>query len=193
MNMPVSADRLGSPRPLESIGVARSAPAAVLDAPLDDYRTLAEEMRRAGLLARRPWTYTVKIGLTVLCFAGAWAAFFLVGDSWATLGIAVILALMFTQVVFLGHDAGHQQIFASRRANRIVGLSVANLLTGMSFGWWVPKHNAHHAFPNQVNRDPDLGSGIVAFTLDPETAARRGAVSANSWPGGKHGSSFPSS
>jgi fatty acid desaturase len=177
MNMPVSADRLGSPGLLESPGVARPAPAAVLDAPLDDYRMLAEEMRTAGLLARRPWTYAVKIGLTILCFAGAWAALFLVGDSWATLGVAVILALMFTQVVFLGHDAGHQQIFGSRRANRIVGLGVGNLLTGLSFGWWVPKHNAHHAYPNQVNRDPDLGAGIVAFTVDPETAASRGAVS----------------
>jgi fatty acid desaturase len=176
MNMPVSADRLGSPGRLESTGDARPAPAAVLDPPLDDYRMLAEEMRTAGLLARRPWTYTVKIALTVLCFAGAWAALFLVGDSWATLGVAVVLAVMFTQVVFLGHDAGHQQIFGSRRANRMVGLGVGNLLTGLSFGWWVPKHNAHHAYPNQVNRDPDLGAGIVAFTLTPETAATRGAV-----------------
>jgi fatty acid desaturase len=177
MNMPVSADRLGSPGRLDSSGLAGSAPAAVLDAPLDDYRMLAEEMRTAGLLARRPWTYTVKIGVTVLCYAGAWAALFLVGDSWATLGVAVVLALLFTQVVFLGHDAGHQQIFGSRRANRMVGLGVGNLLTGLSFGWWVPKHNAHHAHPNQVNRDPDLGAGIVAFTLAPETAASRGGVS----------------
>ncbi len=177
MTMPVSADRLGSPDRLESIGVGTPPSAAVLDAPFDDYRKLAEEMRTAGLLARRPWTYTVKIGLTVLCFAGAWAAFFLVGDSWATLGVAAVLALMFTQVVFLGHDAGHQQIFTSHRANRIVGLGVANLLTGLSFGWWVPKHNAHHAYPNQVSRDPDIGAGIVAFTHDPETAARRGPVS----------------
>jgi fatty acid desaturase len=176
MTMPVSADRLGSPGRLKSTGVVRPAPAAVLDAPVDDYRILAEEMRTAGLLARRPWSYTVKIGLTVLCLASAWAAFFLVGDSWATLGVAVILALMFTQVVFLGHDAGHRQIFASRRANRIVGLGVANLLTGISFGWWVPKHNAHHSYPNQVNRDPDIGAGIVAFTLTPEATASRGAV-----------------
>ncbi len=177
MNMPLTADRLGSPGHLESTGVVGSAPAAVLDAPVDDYRELAEEMRAAGLLARRPWSYTVKIGLTLFCFAGAWAAFFLIGDSWATLGVAAILALMFTQVVFFGHDAGHLQIFGSRRANRIVGLGMGNLLTGLSFGWWVPKHNAHHAYPNQVNRDPDIGAGIVAFTLDPETAASRGAVS----------------
>jgi fatty acid desaturase len=177
MNLSVSADRPGSPGRLESTGVASPARAAVLDAPLDDYLMLADEMRTAGLLARRPWTYAVKIGLTLFCFAGAWAAFFLVGDSWATLVVAVVLALLFTQVVFLGHDAGHQQIFGSRRSNRMVGLGVGNLLTGLSFGWWVPKHNAHHAHPNQVNRDPDLGAGIVAFTLSTETAASRGTVS----------------
>ena len=30
-------------------------------------------------------------------------------------------------------------------------------LIGLSFGWWVPKHNAHHAHPNQIGRDPDIG------------------------------------
>ncbi len=46
-----------------------------------------------------------------------------------------------------------------------------NTLTGLSFGWWVPKHNAHHAHPNQVDRDPDIGAGVVAFTA--EIAGRR--------------------
>ena len=71
---------------------------------------------------------------------------------------------MFTQLGFVGHDAGHQQVFRSRRANRLLGLTVGNALIGMSFGWWVPKHNAHHAHPNQVDRDPDIGEGLVVFT-----------------------------
>jgi fatty acid desaturase len=45
-----------------------------------------------------------------------------------------------------------------------VGLVVGNVLTGLSFGWWVPKHNAHHAYPNQTGKDPDLGQGLVAST-----------------------------
>ena len=46
---------------------------------------------------------------------------------------AAYLAVVFTQLAFLGHDAGHRQIFRSRRANDRVGLVHANLLTGVSF------------------------------------------------------------
>ena len=143
---------------------------------LDGYLALAEQVRNARLLDRRPWYYGGKIGLTVAALAAGWALFFVVGDSWATLWVACLLAVLFTQVVFLGHDAGHQQIFSSRRANRMVGIVVGDALTGLSFGWWVPKHSAHHAYPNQVDRDPDIGVGPIAFTFTPETAAGRSGV-----------------
>jgi len=38
---------------------------------------------------------------------------------------------------------------------------VANALIGLSFGWWVPKHSAHHAHPNELGRDPDIGEGVA--------------------------------
>jgi fatty acid desaturase len=38
---------------------------------------------------------------------------------------------------------------------------VGNALIGLSFGWWVPKHSAHHAHPNEMGRDPDIGEGVV--------------------------------
>jgi len=138
-----------------------------------DYGQLCHDLRALGLLDRRPGYYAVKISLTVLAYVGVWAAFVLVGDSWATIGIATVLGLVFSQVVFLGHDAGHHQVFESRRNNRLLGLAVGNLLTGLSFGWWVPKHNAHHAFPNQEERDPDIAAGVVAFTAS-HTSGRRG-------------------
>jgi fatty acid desaturase len=144
--------------------------AAVNHARSED-RELAERVRNAGLLRRTPWYYSTKITLTLTAFAAGWVALFILGNSWAALGIAAFLAVMFTQVVFVGHDAGHQQIFRSRRANSVVGLALGNLLTGMSFGWWVPKHNAHHAHPNQPGRDPDIAAGVVAFT--PEIARSR--------------------
>ncbi len=148
--------------------------AATISTAATDYRELVARVRDAGLLDRRPLYYSVKIAMTVAAFGAGWAALFAVGDSWFALAIAVWLALMFAQVVFLGHDAGHQQIFLSRRVNRRVGLLVGNLLTGLSFGWWVAKHNAHHAHPNQVDLDPDIGAGVIAFT--PEVArTRRGA------------------
>ena len=137
---------------------------ASIDAAPGDFRVLALQIRDAGLLDRRPAYYSVKIGLTIAVFAAGWAALVMVGNSWATLGVAAFLGVMFTQLGFVGHDAGHQQVFRSRRANQLLGLTVGNALMGMSFGWWVPKHSAHHGHPNQVNRDPDIGEGLVVFT-----------------------------
>jgi len=136
---------------------------AAVDATTSEFRALAIKIRDAGLLERRLGYYSVKIGLTVAVFAAGWAALVIVGNSWATLGVAAFLGVMFTQLGFLGHDAGHQQVFRSRRANRLLGLTVGNALIGVCFGWWVPKHNAHHAHPNQVDRDPDMGEGFIAF------------------------------
>ncbi len=147
---------------------------AVTEAPVD-YRSLAALVRQAGLMERRPKLYAAWFALALAAFAAGWAALVMVGDSWASLGVAAFLAFVFTQVDFLGHDAGHQQIFRSRRANRIVGLVAGNVLTGLGFGWWVPKHNAHHAHPNVVGHDPDIGDGVVALSFTAEiTASRRG-------------------
>ena len=127
------------------------------------YSRLRDQVGRAGLLDHRPYRYALKIGFTIAAFAAGWATFFIVGNTWLSAGVAVLLAVLFTQVVFLGHDAGHQEIVRSARVNRLIGLTVGNALTGLSIGWWVPKHNAHHAHPNEVGRDPDIGAGLIAF------------------------------
>jgi fatty acid desaturase len=102
-----------------------------------------------------------------------WAAFVAVGDSWWQLAVAAFLAFVFTQFGFIGHDAGHRQIFRSRRANYLLGLVHGNLAIGLSYGWWVDKHTRHHAHPNQEGKDPDIGDGAVAFT-DRQAHASRG-------------------
>ncbi len=115
--------------------------------------------------------YAVHIGLTLLFFAAGWAGFVLIGDSWYQLLIAGALAVAFTQVAFLGHDAGHRQIFRQRRPNDAFALLTINLMSGLSFGWWIDKHNRHHAHPNTEGADPDVGNGALAFT--PKQAAGR--------------------
>jgi fatty acid desaturase len=52
------------------------------------------------------------------------------------------------------------------RTSRLLGLLYANLLTGLSYGWWVDKHNAHHAHPNQVGTDPDVEPGVLVFDAE---------------------------
>jgi fatty acid desaturase len=137
-----------------------------------EFHHLTVAVRAAGLFDRRLGYYSGKVGLTVAAFAAGWVCFFLLGDSWATLGLAVFLGVVATQLGFIGHDAGHRQIFESRRANRLLGLGIGNALIGMSYGWWVPKHNAHHAHPNEPGRDPDIGAGPPS-TGQPD-AARHG-------------------
>ncbi|HEY8043507.1 MAG TPA: acyl-CoA desaturase [Streptosporangiaceae bacterium] len=139
-----------------------SAPAAAQSG--SEYAQLSRQVRQAGLLDRRPWYYTWKITLTITLLAGGWAGFVMLGDSWWQLAVAVFLASMFTQVGFLGHDAGHRQIFRSRKANYVLGVLLGNLGIGLSYGWWVSKHNRHHAHPNQQGADPDIAIGALVFT-----------------------------
>jgi len=100
----------------------------------------------------------------VVLLFGGWAAFLLVGDSWWQLAVAAYLAVMFTQLGFLGHDAGHRQISGSRRVSYVLGILLGNLGIGLSYGWWVSKHNRHHANPNTEGADPDIMMKALAMT-----------------------------
>ncbi len=121
----------------------------------------------------RPLYYAVRIGVIGALFVAGWAAFILLGNSWYQLFVAVFLAVLFTQIGFLGHEAGHRQIFRSRRANDLCGLTLGNLLIGLGFGWWTSKHNRHHANPNHLGKDPDIQIGAIAFAPD-QARTRRG-------------------
>ena len=146
---------------------------AALDPSTASFRALALQVRALGLLDRRPGYYRVKITLTIVAFFAGWALFVLAGNSWAALAVAPLVGIMFTQLGFLGHDLGHNQVFCARRRNHLLGLVVANTLIGLSFGWWVPKHSAHHAHPNEVGRDPDIGAGVPLAALDAQGNGRR--------------------
>ncbi len=140
-----------------------------------EYTPLSRQIKQAGLLDRRRGWYAAKIGLNLLLLAGGWAAFAILGESWWQLVTAAYLAVVFTQIAFVGHDAGHRQIFGARRANDLVGLVHANLLVGISFGWWVGKHDRHHSNPNHEDLDPDIGIGALAFTAG-QVRDKRGLV-----------------
>jgi fatty acid desaturase len=137
-----------------------------------DYAQLSRLIRQAGLMHRRPGYYSWKITATALLLAAGWVAFILVGDSWWTVAVAAFLAVIFAQMGFLGHDAGHKQISGSRRANYLLGVLHGNLGIGLSYGWWVDKHNRHHAHPNTEGADPDINIPAIAFSAD--QARRRG-------------------
>jgi fatty acid desaturase len=137
-----------------------------------DYAELGRQVKQAGLLAPRPWNYATRIAVTIGLLGAGWAAFVLVGNSWWQLAVALFLAIMFTQVAFLGHDAGHRQVSRSRRVCQVLGILFGNLGIGLSYGWWVSKHNRHHAHPNTEGADPDINMKVLAFTPDQARASR---------------------
>ncbi len=128
-----------------------------------EYAALSREVRAAGLLRRRHGYYAVRITANLLAFAGAWVAFAFLGDTWWQLLVAAFLAVVFAQLAFIGHDAGHRQVFRTRGPNDALGLLHGGLV-GMSYRWWINGHTRHHANPNHEDRDPDLEIPALAFT-----------------------------
>jgi fatty acid desaturase len=132
---------------------------------------LTKQVQEAGLMGRRTGHYWRRIVVTSLAFAAVLAGSFLLRDSWLVLLTAAPLAIVLTQFAFLGHDGAHRQIFASHKGNEWAARIFAALLTGLSYGWWMGKHNKHHQAPNKRGTDTDIESDVVSF--HPEAAAGR--------------------
>ncbi|WP_131740128.1 fatty acid desaturase family protein [Actinomadura roseirufa] len=139
-----------------------------------DFAPLARQVRASGLLDRRVGYYVRAVGLNLAATAGLWGAVAWAGGSWWSVLLAVPLAVVSARTAFLGHDAGHRQIARSAGVNRWLGLLLGNLLLGMGHGWWSDKHNRHHANPNHVGKDPDVGEGVLSWTY--EQAGRKEGV-----------------
>lgn len=126
---------------------------------------LKQRVREAGLLDKQPQFYLRSILVKMLLLAASLAAFVLFRQQPLVLALdAMALAIVFGQLGFQLHDAGHRQMFEEGRLNIAVGLLTGNLLLGISYGWWVDKHNQHHANPNQVDVDPDIGRGVISYS-----------------------------
>ncbi|NED95993.1 acyl-CoA desaturase [Phytoactinopolyspora alkaliphila] len=131
---------------------------------VSEYSDLSRQIKASGLLKRRYGYYWTLIIAMVTAFAGVWVAFGFLGNSWFQLIPAGVLAVVLAQFGFLGHDGAHRQIFASHKWNEWSARVFSGLFTGLSYGWWMSKHNRHHANPNKEGADPDIAPGVLAFT-----------------------------
>jgi fatty acid desaturase len=138
------------------------------------YTDLARSVRESGLMRRRQGWYWTQIGTMVSLFVLTWVGVVALGDSWWQLALAVVLGAVTTQFGFLGHDAAHQQMFASPTWNEWTSRILAGAFAGLAYGWWREKHNRHHANPNREGSDPDIGPGAIAFTPAIAEARSRG-------------------
>ena len=139
------------------------------------YAELATEIRSLGLLRPRPLFYAGLLAADLAALAAVVIGMVLLHDSWWAVLLAPVLAVVSTQLGFFGHEAGHRQITRRRVPTLALGLLSGNLLNGLSWSWWIAKHNAHHARPNDLATDPDVHTGALVFDAG-EAVGRRGVA-----------------
>ncbi|HET7356422.1 MAG TPA: acyl-CoA desaturase [Nocardioidaceae bacterium] len=142
-------------------------------APTGGYADLAAEVRRLGLLRPRPGFYAALLAVSLFALAATVTGLLALRESWWAILLAPVLAVVSTQIAFFGHDAGHRQITRRRGVSQVLGLVSGNLLNGLSYTWWIAKHNAHHAHPNDLTSDPDVYPGALVFDADHALGRRR--------------------
>src|SRR5215471_834341 len=141
------------------------------------YAELKKLIKERGLLEKRPGRALARILIVDGLVVAAIVAFIAARETfWLECLVALFFAFVTTQLGFVGHDAGHRQPFGPTRLNDLSGLFHGNLLVGMSFSWWLEKHNAHHAKPNEIDSDPDIDIPMLSFSHEEaltKTGARR--------------------
>lgn len=143
---------------------------------VETYRQLSKAVHEAGLIRRRYGFYWTLIIGWALMLAALLAAVVLLGDTWYQIIIAALIGVVLTQFGFLSHEAAHREIFASRAGNEWTARILSGLVLGVSYGWWMAKHNSHHAHPNQEGKDPDVHSTVLVLT--PDASDRRTSLGA---------------
>lgn len=137
---------------------------SALKAPGREYAELKHLLKSRGLLDKQPAYYTRRIALLFGLLLGGIVALLLVKAFWLQLLNAAYLAFVFTQIGLLSHEAGHRQMFHRAWKHDLLGLIGGNFLLGMSYAWWLEKHNRHHSYPNQIGMDPDIEIPFLTMT-----------------------------
>ncbi len=136
-----------------------------------DYAELKAQVKQAGLLEKQV-PYYLGVAGTLLALMGL---SFYVAVTLELLWVQVLngafMAVVFAQLGFYAHDAGHLQIFRSPHRNYLAMLGVGFLM-GLSPSWWLDKHNNHHVNPNDVELDLDINLPIIAFNREQADSKR---------------------
>lgn len=133
------------------------------------YTEILRRVREEGLLEKDPGFYIKRLIAISLISVGLWGAVVLVASSasgWLAVPLLALLGVMSAQYGFIAHEAAHRQVFRNNHLNDWAGRILANLFAGLSYGFWMRKHNRHHAKPNQIGSDPDIDIRVLSFTTE---------------------------
>lgn len=133
-----------------------------------DFDDLNEKLVREGWYEAKPlyyWTTIIRIAALLLTgiYLMRWSQKSENVDEYSqfTTGAALTIGSMligfyFQNVAFSGHDAGHGSITGSFASDKVIGIIIGNLLTGIDMGWWKSSHYVHHSATNSIHDDPDI-------------------------------------
>lgn len=134
------------------------------------YSEILNRVKDEGLLAKNPSFYIKRFVIISLASAALWATVVTIAAthiSWAlALPAVMLLGIAAAQYGFIAHETSHRQVFLSNKRNDFYGKITANLFAGLSYGFWMRKHNQHHRTPNQIHKDPDIHIRVLAFRTE---------------------------
>lgn len=159
------------------------------------FHEVLAQVRDAGLLAKKPSYYVLRLVVLSIAAAGFWALGGYLGTLtqenklWliAAFFLVAVLGVVSAQYGFIAHEASHRQVFRNNKVNDWVGLFLANLFAGLSYGFWLRKHNKHHQRPNQIGEDPDIAIRVLSFT----TESKESKKGIERWVSDRQGYLFP--
>lgn len=116
------------------------------------YKQLDERLHAEGLYDCNYWAYAREVCRYVAL--GGLAHIFLRTGHYALAGL--FTGMMWHQLVFTVHDAGHMGITHNFHVDSVIGMFIANWIGGLSCCWWKQNHNVHHIVTNSAEHDPDI-------------------------------------
>jgi fatty acid desaturase len=153
---------------------------ALATKPTTHFNQVLAQVRDAGLLSKKPSFYIVRLIVLTTAAAGFWtlsgylASLTQQNKLWLIAAFVLVagLGVLSAQYGFIAHEASHRQVFRNNKANDWMGLLLANLFAGLSYGFWLRKHNKHHQRPNQIGEDPDIAIRVLSFTTESKESKR---------------------
>jgi delta8-fatty-acid desaturase len=119
---------------------------------VEKYRSLDERIRAQGLYQCNYFAYLIEAMRYSLL---ATLAYYFLQKQWFALSGA-FLGMLWHQLVFTVHDAGHMGITHNFHVDTCIGIFIADFLGGLSVCWWKRNHNVHHIVTNSAEHDPDI-------------------------------------
>lgn len=116
------------------------------------YKELDEKLKAAGLYSCNYTAYAIETTRYTLL---ACLAYYFLQKQWYILS-AAFLGMLWHQLVFTVHDAGHMGITHNFHIDSTIGILIADFLGGLSCCWWKRNHNVHHIVTNSTEHDPDI-------------------------------------